>query len=110
MSNTKPLYTLTVEEYIDLNKKIFSEEADRIINIKLDQLKFNKSDDDVIFIDEAVELTGYKKSSIYSKVCKFEIPVLSRLRPLTFSKKALLQWITDGKPNVISLNAKAYSK
>ena len=100
MDNSKPLYSLTIEEYIELNKTILTEQVDRFLQARL-ALPASKHEEDIIFIDDAVTLTGYKKSSIYSKVSKFEIPVLSRLRPLTFSKKALITWLNDGKPHQV---------
>lgn len=54
--------------------------------------------DDLIFADDVLKLTGYKKSTLYCKVCRGQIPVLNRRKPLVFSKSAILQWIKDGKP------------
>lgn len=110
MSNSKPLYSLSVDEYIDLNRKLFSEEAEKLIHNRLQGYVPTKVVDDIIFIDEVVELTGYKKSTIYSKVCRFEIPILTRLRPLTFSRKALITWINEGKPGVMEHQANNYTK
>lgn len=31
---SKPLYSLTVGEYIELNKKVFAEEAEKILHLK----------------------------------------------------------------------------
>jgi predicted DNA-binding transcriptional regulator AlpA len=60
---------------------------------------------DVIFIDEVIVLTGYKESTIYSKVSRREIPVLSYGRPLTFSKAEILNWMKTGKPTVSEMMA-----
>jgi hypothetical protein len=42
---------------------------------------------------------------IYSKISRYEIPVLSRTRPLTFSRKAILQWMKDGKTSMMDQEA-----
>lgn len=105
---TKPIYSLTVGEYLELNKKAFAIEADRIINNFQNKPGGGSSTSDIIFIDEVKELTGYKNSTIYSKVCRFEMPVISKRRPLTFSRKDIINWLKDGKPNVIDQEANDY--
>ncbi len=101
MSNLlKPLYTLTVGEYIELNKNIIGQQLEELF-IKENQHLLQKKDTDIIFIDEACKLTGYSKPTMYSKVSRYEIPVLSRGKPLTFSKQVLIDWIHQGKPSVI---------
>ena len=105
---SKPIYSLTVGEYLELNKKIFANEADRIINNYQNKQGGHNSTKDIIFIDEVKKLTSYKKSTIYSKVCRFEMPVISKRRPLTFSRKDIIDWLKEGKPNVIDQEAKDY--
>ena len=75
--NLKPLFSLTVGEYIELNKKVFAEAAKRILLEQKTETK-EKEPTDIIFIDDVLELTGYRKSTLYSKVSSYEIPVLSR--------------------------------
>jgi len=98
---SKPMYSLTVEEYIELTRRIIAEETKKQINEKLNQKSVEKAEDDIIFFDDVLKITGYKKSTLYTKISRYEIPVLSRRTPLTFSKKALLYWINDGRPSVI---------
>ena len=105
---SKPLYSLTVGEYIELNKKVFAEEAEKILHSKEQAEEPVKHDQDIIFIDEVLALTGYRKATLYSKVCRYEIPVISRRKPLTFSRKAIMQWLHDGKPNTIDQEADNY--
>lgn len=93
----KPLYTLTVEEFTQLNKQIVKQQLQETLFSE----RINpKPDKDIIFIEEACDLTGYSKPTMYSKISRYEIPVLSRGKPLTFSKKALIEWIHNGKPNM----------
>ncbi len=95
--SSKPLYTLTVAEYIEISQKIIRKELQELLANHQESLT-PKPDQDIIFIDEACIVTGYSKPTLYSKVSKYEIPVLSRGKPLTFSKKELIQWIREGKP------------
>ena len=52
-----------------------------------------------------IALTGYKASTIYSKVCRGEIPTISTGRPLTFSKNEILQWMKSGRPSLTEMKA-----
>lgn len=110
MSNlSKPLYTLTVEEYKELQKEIFKEQANELLN-KNTESTTEKESKDIIFLDEVCELTGYTKATLYSKISRYEIPVLSRGKPLTFSKSEIIEWIRQGKPNLLIQEAEAYVK
>lgn len=105
---SQPLYSLTIGEYIDLSKQAFANEAKKLINDNNNNSSNPNSNSDIIFMDETVDLTGYKKSTIYSKVCRFEIPVISKRRPLTFSRKDIIDWLKKGKPSVIDQEANDY--
>jgi len=104
--NAKPLYALSVQEYIEISKKLFYEEAEKLI--RREQQENSKEPNEIIFIDEVIQLTGYRRATIYSKVSRFEIPVLTRRKPLTFSRKAILQWLEAGKPHVLDQEADAF--
>ena len=58
---------------------------------------------DIIFIQEAMGLVGMKKGSIYNRNKRAEIPVLCGGNPLTFSKEDLLTWMEHGKPSVAQM-------
>lgn len=105
---SKPLYSLTVGEYIDLSKEAFAQEAKKLLTNTDGASSRSKSNNDIIFVEEVQQLTGYKKSTIYSKVCRFEMPVLSKRRPLTFSKIDIINWLKEGKPSVIDQEANDY--
>jgi predicted DNA-binding transcriptional regulator AlpA len=105
---SKPLYSLTVGEYIDLSKEAFAQEAKKLLTNAEGISGRLKSNNDIIFVDGVQQLTGYKKSTIYSKVCRFEMPVISKRRPLTFSRTDIMSWLKDGKPSVIDQEAKDY--
>ena len=101
------LVTLTTDEYVELHKSICAELIDQVLQAKQSNQSIGP-ESDIIFLNEALKMTGYKKTTLYSKASRGEIPVLSRRRPLSFSRKALLQWIQDGKPSVAQMKASAY--
>lgn len=96
---SRPLYTLSIGEYIELQKETVIEQLRHLSCYK--QHSNTSLEQDIIFIDQVCRLTGYTKPTLYSKVSRYEIPVLSRGKPLTFSKKAILNWIENGKPSAI---------
>lgn len=98
----RPLYTLTVGEFRELNKVI----AFDVSHLIQPPVPIEKAESDILFIDEITQLTGYKESTVYTKVCRREIPVMSYGRPLTFSKKEILNWMKSGKPTVAEMKAK----
>lgn len=100
----RPLFTLTVEEYKELNKTI---QIDRSYIIQAPE-PTNKEQRDIVFIDEARVITGYKRSTIYSKVSRREIPTLSTGRPLTFSREELTNWIKSGRPSIAEMMANIF--
>jgi hypothetical protein len=103
-NDKRPLFTLTVEEFIELNKSINNDITVGDIKPKeeLKQLQ------DIIYIDDASQMAGYTPSTTYTKVCKREMPVVSRGRPLTFSRKGLEDWIAKGRPSIAEMIAEDY--
>ena len=104
MSDTRPLFSLTVVEFIELNKSIHDEfnKLSKIIPEKeTHQL-------DNIFIEEAAGITGLQKRTLYTKVSRLEIPVISRGRPLIFSRKQLASWIINGRPSISEMKAQEF--
>jgi predicted DNA-binding transcriptional regulator AlpA len=103
MDENRPLYSLTVEEFKELSKTIAIDNS-YLIQPSNPEVKEPR---DVIFIDEVILLTGYKQSTIHSKVSRKEMPVISYGRPLTFSKEEILNWMKSGKPTVAEMMAEA---
>ena len=95
----KPLFSLTVEEFMTLNQKMLSEKFGSMLEEVKKQTGNEKSPKDIIFLTDVCEITGYKKPTVYSKVSRGEIPVLSNNSPLTFSRKAIIDWISMGRPS-----------
>jgi predicted DNA-binding transcriptional regulator AlpA len=110
MDISKPLYTLTIAEFLELTRKTVTEQAEKLlVGYKRQSAPGEAEKPDIIFIDEVRALTGLKRSTIYSKVSRYEIPVVSRRKPLTFSRMEILQWIKNGKPTVAATAASEYS-
>ena len=101
----RPLYTLTVEEFIELSKTIAYENS-YLLKPSEPAVKVQS---DIIFIDDVMEITGYKKSTIRSMKCRKEIPALSEFGKALFSRKEILQWLRDGKPTEAEMIAKEFS-
>ena len=99
----RPLFTLTVQEYMELNRSLYNERpiqhtATNVVEEKLD----------IIYLEEAKVLTGYTANTIYTKVSRKEIPVVSSGRPLTFSRMQLNEWMAKGRPSIAEMIADDY--
>lgn len=68
----------------------------------------DQSDMDYIGIKEACKILNFTTPTLYSKVCRREIPFYKKGNRLYFSKSELLEWIRQGKrksANEINLEA-----
>ncbi len=52
---------------------------------------------EIVFLAEAIEITGLAKPTLYAKTSKNEIPHYKRGRKLYFKRSELLLWIEEGK-------------
>lgn len=102
--NTRALFTLTVKEYVELHKSLQQEYK----YLHLEPEKVEESKPDIIYSDEAAELTNYTKSTLYSKISRGELPIISSRRPLTFSRAELTDWIHKGRPTVADMIAEEF--
>jgi predicted DNA-binding transcriptional regulator AlpA len=104
--DNRPLFSLTVEEFKELSKTIQLD----LKYLHPDYRKEVDNTEDIIYASEAAKLAGYTESTLYTKVSRREIPVLSGGRPLTFSKKQLIAWIEAGRPSLIEMKVKDFMK
>ena len=83
-------------EQLPSRVELIDEKLD-VITAMLAQLSPNKTKKR-LSVDEACEITGYSKHTLYSKVQKNEIP-FKRLggRKLYFDSEELESWIENGK-------------
>tara|TARA_B100000508_G_scaffold55003_2_gene42604 strand:- start:3203 stop:3514 length:312 start_codon:yes stop_codon:yes gene_type:complete len=96
-NSSKQLKDLTVSEFLEILEKS---------NERLSETNQNRND--LLNSNQAAKLLGYKKSTIYSKVSRGEVPVYSSGRPLVFSKKDLLEWMENGRPNISEKKANSF--
>ena len=96
IENSRNVFTLTVEEFKEVSKLVL---ADFIDLLKQKVQIEDKESNDIISIHDVSIMTGYKLSTIYTKLSRKEMPVLSNRRPLLFSKNAILKWINSGRPS-----------
>ena len=99
-----PLFTLTIGQFKTLTRKIIADEVSKLVNQCQGMDNELKNDSDTCFIDQACQITGLKKPTIYSKLSLKQIPSLSRGKPLIFSIKHLQMWIEAGRPKTDDVN------
>lgn len=81
----KPLFSLTVEEFIAIQQSVVN-----IPSPITEQSKF-------LGIEEAMRLTGYKKSTLYRKTCMGTIPFIKRGAKILFIREELENWILENR-------------
>lgn len=69
----------------------------------LAQLGNQRSVENGLFtVSEAAKFLTLAESTLYSKVCRFEIPVIKKGKRLYFEKDALLKWLQEGRRKTVS--------
>lgn len=79
----------------DMNDKIISLQAE--IREMAENAVPKPEMDDILNVQEAMNFLGFKKSTIYSKVNRGEIPHMKRGKRLYFSVTELKKYLRDGK-------------
>ena len=92
MDQKRQLPSLSTDEYNELLGQLTKD----LSLPETDKLPYAVSD--FIYIDEVMEITAYTRKTVYSKVSTKQMPVISRGRPLTFSRKKLYEWMSAGRP------------
>lgn len=82
----KPLFTLTVEEFIQLQHSAQSSKSHEKEHFS-----------DIIGIEEAVRITGYKRSTIYAKTSDKSIPYHKRGNRVVFKRSELESWMLENR-------------
>jgi excisionase family DNA binding protein len=109
----KYLFHLTAKEYASLIKNIIEELVPNLVRKELEELQSisyekQKPEKDSLTVSEAAEFTGLKLKSVYSKVSRLQMPVITRGRPLLFSRQQLNEWMREGRPTVAEMMYKDY--
>ena len=112
-NNYKPekfLFQLSTEEFNSLFRGMLNDIIPKLVKegIKEHLQGINIDQPDTIGLEEASKITGFKIKSIYSKVCRLEIPSLTRGRPLLFSRSELEKWMKEGRPSNAETDLKDY--
>ncbi|WP_456311563.1 helix-turn-helix domain-containing protein [Pseudomonas shirazensis] len=103
--STKHIHTMKAYKFEDL-PDILGALYLRIENIERILKDYNKQDkvidNDLLSINEASILLKLSVATIYSKVCRNEIPVNKQGKRLYFYRTELLNWIKSGRIKTIS--------
>ena len=100
-SKEKFLFQLTTDEFISMFNGLLNEVVPRLVEqgIKEHLKDANQDQANIITIDEASKILSLTKKTIYTKVSRMEMPVLTRGRPLMFSRNELEIWLKNGRPS-----------
>ena len=79
----------------EMNDKIISLQAE--IREMAEKVVPKSETDDILNVEEAMAFLGFKKSTIYTKVNRGEIPHMKRGKRLYFSVTELKNYLRDGK-------------
>ena len=91
---SKPLALLTVEEFLEL------QQGQKQESTKQPYVS------DIIGIEEAVLLTGYKKSTLYRKTSTNTIPFHKRSNKVVFKRSELESWMLENRQETIEERVK----
>jgi excisionase family DNA binding protein len=104
-TSTEYIHTMKAYKFEDL-PDILGSLYLRIANIERILKDYNKEnkviDNDLLSINEASILLKLSVATIYSKVCRNEIPVNKQGKRLYFYRTELLDWIKSGRIKTIS--------
>ena len=92
----KPLYSLTVGEYIELNRQLYMEF--RPSNFPVQREDRN----DLVDIQEASVITKLAVPTIYAKTSKNLIPFFKNNKKLMFKRSELIKWIESGRKKTVA--------
>jgi len=91
MENTnRPLYSLTVGEYIELHKSMFNELA----NLMPTEINTPK---ELLTIQEAAEFLSLSVATLYTMNCRNQIPMLKVSGKVYYRRSALTDWLNSGE-------------
>ena len=104
LEDKRLMVTLTVKEFRQMNQSLKQEKS----VARDESVKTEKEARDIIYLEEAALITGYTLKTIYTKVSRREMPIISAGRPLTFSRMQLNDWMAKGRPSIADMIANEY--
>lgn len=93
-----PLYSLTVGEYVELQKSILKD---------LPLLSAKKEEKELLSIQEAAEFLQLSVPTLYTMNCKKQIPFTKVSGKVYYRRSALISWLDSGERKT---KAQFYSK
>jgi excisionase family DNA binding protein len=90
IDKNRPMYSLSVEEYIQLNKEILSE-------AKLPEEETVSNTSEIMNIEEAAVYLKMAKQTVYSMISRKLLPYFKRGKRVFFRKAELLTWLEKGR-------------
>ena len=107
LDHEKGLWQYTMREFLKAQKQSLESSIKEMLTIAVSEAKSEPTElEDTIGMEDAQKVTGLKEKSIYSKVCRLEIPTITRGRPLMFSRAELQLWMKIGRPTVVEMELK----
>lgn len=88
----KPLFTLTVDQFLSLQQNATPQSQN--------QGEANLAK--IIGVEEAVKLTGYKKSTLYRKTSTGAIPHFKRSGKILFLREELEAWLLENRQETVA--------
>ena len=86
----KPLYALTVGEYIELHKSLLKD-------LHQSQANDNPDSKELLTIDEAAEFLHMSVATLYTFNCRRRIPFIKASGKVFYRRSSLLDWLDSGE-------------
>lgn len=96
--NQNLISSLTVSEFTELMLGFITQNNNYNKAISLIESLEPPNETDITNIGWVAVNANYKLSTIKSMVSRETIPCVSRKKPLQFSKKAIIEWMENGRP------------
>jgi predicted DNA-binding transcriptional regulator AlpA len=89
----RPLYSLTIREYVELNRQLISEIQDNVVP------PINEQTEEILDIKKAALLINLSVPSVYTLTSKRQIPFMKKQggKKLYFRRSELLRWLDEGR-------------
>jgi len=93
----RPVYTLTIGEFIELNKQIYTDVLASIQQPKQEVEK--EKEEEILDIKQTAKLLNHAVATIYSLTSRMEIPYFKMQghKKIYFKRSVLLEWLDDGR-------------
>jgi len=90
-----PLFTLTIGEFIELNKQIIRETLSELqLNENNAPLTVNK---EILSIAEVSEMLNISKSTVYGMNNRRVIPFIKQGKKVYYKRSEILEWLNRGR-------------